>query len=371
MGAGNQQRILADQAPPETKTPPVTPGLTEVQPVQAERVAEMRKVFDANKDKHAAETKPHEPAPEPKTTEPKAEPEPAPAAETETPPETGVSEGGDETRTQQRPEGHEKALRVLKLANVPDTVLEATSPDELLTWAANVTERNAGINRAFSENAEFRSRIDDLEKATAKAEPDAPTAKADLSETLDPFVQELGLSDEGKDKLAALLGAATQPLQERLKRAEDALQSHSEGRERHALDESRRRLAERFPGLDSAEQTSALEGRVALLAKDPAYGKHATAQAAVDAVVADAARSLSMKEVDPKADKEAETARAAEKAAERAERNNGTSTPTVTPRAPVSNTPVDQETRIRMIFDHRLANPGISKSQLKRYAESI
>ena len=364
MGAGNQQRILADQSPPETKTPPVTPGLTEVQPSPADRTQDMREAFDKIKERRAEEAKPLEPK---KTPEPEPDPQPAPSPETETPEEVRKAPEGDarDETTQSRPEGHDKALRVLKLANVPDAVLEATDPDELLAWAANVTERNAGINRAFSENADFRKRLEEQEKATAAAEPDAPTATADLGPSLDPFIQELGLGDEAKDKLAAALGAATQPLQERLQRAEQALQSHSQSQEQQALGDSQRRLQERFPKLDSADP--ALQRRISLLVKDPAYAEAGTAEAAIDAVVADAARSLGQKEVDPKAEK----ARADAKAAERVERNNGTSTPTATPRAPVNSEPMSQETRMRAIFDHRKDNPGISKSQLKRFAESL
>lgn len=151
---------------------------------------------------------------------------------------------GDEPKLDSAEVG--KARRYLELKSIPH---EGLSEEHLLSLRTAVARREAETDRAFTERAEFKKRVEELEAATGVgvSANGKPAASLDFEEVTKDFTEQFG-----EDATKALL-SALKPLQSQLEHQEKSISQQRESETVRMLDVQRARLGERYPRLKESD----------------------------------------------------------------------------------------------------------------------
>jgi hypothetical protein len=189
---------------------------------------------------------------------PPAQAEPAQAATAEAGAEDGVE--------------FETALRALRRAKTPNSVIRTLSRSDLIAWGREAAEVQARVDQSYTELQELKAKASTPTPQT-QATPSRPTAEVEGAPVVDLKAARTKLADvlglDGKDGqvLEEALGAVVAPLQRELAERTERLDALYQAVETMAVRDTRRRLEGQFPELaDEAvfgkviEQAKAMKG---------------------------------------------------------------------------------------------------------------
>lgn len=270
-------------------------------PTAQERTLESdRKAFDVIRLKYTGDGRSDEralpqapeaqsqPPPDPSTSE--AEPQREQAAPEETP-----AEATDPTLRRSA----EKFL--LLKTGTPKSILESMSDEAIMGWAEERRTRESGVDSAYSRAANAERELSDLRaaKATKAKEPKGPTHAEDLSAAEKALVEELSLTDEGRDALGKLIDLKVQPLQVELAEQKQSAKQDNTQRIIKAIEGSRSGLGDRFAQLGDDNNFGALLEEMTAVEAGPRFAGSGKPYADYsDDLMVAAARSLGFAETD-------------------------------------------------------------------------
>lgn len=194
------------------------------------------------------------------------------AAREEAPPE-GVEPDSQERTAESDQEDPRvtKARAVLKLeTDVPESVLDAMSPDELLRWSESAQTRKSKRDNSFRELREQLEGKQTVEDPDADARPGEPVATPQAPEHLDAIFRRFDeLIDEEAGRAFRDYHAAIQAERQRDAQAFASLQGMVE---EIVVSQERAKLTGEIPQLKSDERWPSVLERARKLAKTGDYG---------------------------------------------------------------------------------------------------
>lgn len=272
--------------------------MSETPPAQERTLESDRKVFDAviskyrgagSRDERALPQAPEaqtQPPPTPSTSE--AEPQREQAA-----PEATQTEAADPILR------HAAEKFLLLKTGTPKSVLESMSDEALLGWAEERRTRESSVDSAYSRAANAERELTDLKalKATKAQEPKGPTYAEDLSAAETALVDELSLTDEGRDALGKLIDLKVKPLREELAEQKNAAKQDNTSRIIKSIEGSRSGLGDRFAQFGDDDDFGSLLEEMTVIEGGPRFAGSGKpyAEYSDDLMVA-AARSLGFSE---------------------------------------------------------------------------
>lgn len=320
--------------------------MSDTPPAQERTLESDRKVFDAVISKYRGAGSRDE----------RALPQ-GPEAQTQPPPTPPTSEAAPQ-REQAAPEATQTEVKdpilrsaaekfLLLKTGTPKSVLESMSDEAIMGWAEERRTRESGVDSAYSRAANAERDLSDLRalKATEAEKPKGPTYAEDLSAAEKALVEELSLTDEGRDALGKLMDLKVKPLQEELATQQNAAKQANTSRIIKAIEGSRSGLGDRFAqfGDDNdfgslLEEMTVIEGGARFAGSDRPYAEYS------DDLMIAAARSLGFKE------KSAEQVASDRQAAKDELHDRVAGAPVTTDRQ-VAPAPPSQESEDRKVFD--------------------
>ena len=334
---------MPDATPPAPVAPEESPQTQESEDRKA--FAEIAAKYRAKEEKAGAVKAPSQQPPKPDAQETISEEAPA------LPPTTPKTNEGEERKPatpkkEEKPEVAADALKKAKdylrlKAKARDSALDSMSSQEVADWAADVREREVGIDRSLQERAHYAKELEQLKsKATPVAgegEPQPEPAPApDRKAATDKLAESLSLTKEDREALEEFATSLTAPLEARLVETQETVRSRELREAATTTERVRAELGKRFPKLAEDETWKEVFETARKNEDGSQFG--GTAEARFDEyaprLFESAARFHGVEEVDPQAEAEAQQ----EAEAERATRLNSAPTtdsrPTpVTPRS--------------------------------------
>jgi hypothetical protein len=280
------------------------------------------------------------------------EPQPAPEKSSGAPPEPAAKSAAPPDPDVER------ALGALRRAKVPrpETLVDAIGKEAFLSWAKELEEQQAEIDRAFTAKAQLEklgSKDGEKLKEPAAVPPRESPKRADLDASLKPFVDELG--PEAGAALRGILEAERGAADTALAARDEQLAAMAGEFQRALLEIQRVRLAMKLPDLLEDEPWAKVRERAAAIAALDEW-KGMDADKAIGLILARAAEQAGLK---TKAQKDSE------RAAERARDAGGRFTPGQ--RGPQeSSEPLTDDQRDDMYL--AAMDRGASAEELKRIA---
>ena len=141
-------------------------------------------------------------------------------------------------------------------AKVPSTALESLSDEEVADWAASVREREVGIDRTLEERARYERELAELRQqseAATQGEAEGPAPTVDLEPVMSKLMDELSLTDEGREAFETFINAKLQPVLSQVESAQRTVQEDQATRTRRLVERVRGELSERFQQLGDDE----------------------------------------------------------------------------------------------------------------------